>query len=144
MLFVLNSIPTPSEPFPVFVVISTTPAAALEPYSAAAAGPFSTHLGNGSVVDYVWYRFVDQPAISRLGLSDEQKAGLQAWAESLHDQGTDGLTIPPPTSGQLVSLDSELIVTPPPGLSRGYVPIAIGQRESTNKVFSSGFEAPEE
>ena len=32
-----------------------------------AAGPFTTRLNDGSTVTYVWYRFVDQPAIARLG-----------------------------------------------------------------------------
>jgi hypothetical protein len=93
-----------------------------------AAGPFTTVLSNGSEVTYVWYRFVDQPAIARLPLSDGERAKLQAWAGRVHDQGTNGLTIPPPTSGHLVSLDPGQIVTPPPGLERGYVPIAIGQK----------------
>lgn len=92
-----------------------------------AAGPFTTALSNGSVIEYVWYRFVDQPAIARLPLSEADRARLQAWAESVHDQGVDGLTIPPPTSGQLASIDRGELVLPPPGLTRGYVPIAISQ-----------------
>ncbi len=93
-----------------------------------AAGPFTATLNNGSVVDYVWYRFIDQPAIVNLGLSAADRAKLQTWAESVHAQGLNGLTIAPPTSGQLASFDPGILVTPPAGLSRGYVPIAIGQR----------------
>ena len=31
-------------------------------------------LNDGSVVRYTWYRFVDQPAIAALGLSESQRA----------------------------------------------------------------------
>jgi hypothetical protein len=33
----------------------------------------------------------------------------------------------PPTHGKLVSLDPALVVTPPPGLEAGYVPIVTGK-----------------
>ena len=92
-----------------------------------AAGPFTTTLNNGSVVDYVWYRFIDQPAIMNLGLSAADRTKLQTWAESVHAQGV-SLTIAPPSSGQLASFDPGILVTPPAGLTRGYVPLAIGQR----------------
>jgi hypothetical protein len=42
--------------------------------------------------------------------------------------GLNGPTFESPTSGNLVSIDNGLIVTPPPNLSVGYVPIAIGQQ----------------
>ena len=71
---------------------------------------------------------VDERFITGEG-SDFEK--FQAWAETVHDQGTNGLTIPPPSSGELVSLDGGQLVTPPAGLERGYVPIAIGQRDAT-------------
>jgi hypothetical protein len=96
-----------------------------------AAGPFTTNLNDGSTVRYVWYRFIDQPALARLPLTDEMKIKLQTWAESVHSMGLNGLTIPPPSSGQLVSVDEGLLVRPPAGLDRGYVPIAIAQ-SSTN------------
>jgi hypothetical protein len=38
-----------------------------------------------------------------------------------------GITIPPPSSGNLATLDPGLIVTPPAGLEKGYVPIVIRQ-----------------
>jgi hypothetical protein len=96
-----------------------------------AAGPYQTNLNNGSTVEYVWYRFVDQPAISRLPLSASVRDKLQSWAEAVHDMGVDGLTIPPPSSGSLISVDERLMVTPPAGLERGYIPIAIAQWETT-------------
>ncbi len=92
------------------------------------AGPFSITLSDGSVVDYVWYRFVDQPAIARLGLSDAERQQLQAFVVSLHEHsGLAGLAIPAPSAGQLVSMDPALFVTPPAGLEFGYVPIVIDQ-----------------
>jgi hypothetical protein len=93
------------------------------------AGPFTVTLQDGSMVDYVWYRFVDQPAIARLGLDADARARLQAFAEALHaSAATDGLTIPPPSSGTLVRIDDAQLVIPPPGLERGYVPIVIRHR----------------
>jgi hypothetical protein len=94
-----------------------------------AAGPFSVVLSDGSSVQYVWYRFVDQPAITRLGLADSVRQRLQdfvaAWQAA---SGTEGVTIAAPTSGTLASLDPALLVTPPAGLEQGYVPIVIAQQ----------------
>jgi len=94
-----------------------------------AAGPFSVMLSDGSSVQYVWYRFVDQPAILRLGLADSVRQRLQdfvaAWQAA---SGTQGVTIAAPTSGTLASLDPALFVTPPTGLEQGYVPIVIAQQ----------------
>lgn len=93
------------------------------------AGPFTATLTDGSIVDYVWFKFVDQPAIARLGLSVGVRAKLQAFAESYHQvSGTNGVTIAPPSSGRLATIDPAQIVTPPPGLEKGYVPIVIRQR----------------
>jgi hypothetical protein len=92
------------------------------------AGPFTVSLSDSSSVDYVWYKFVDQPAIARLGLSDDVRQRLQTFVESLHEHsGLDGITIPPPSAGSLASIDTAQFVTPPPGLEKGYVPIVIRQ-----------------
>lgn len=45
----------------------------------------------------------------------------QTWARIDRDY------LPPPSRGKLASLDPALIVTPPPGLEAGYVPIATRQ-----------------
>ncbi len=93
------------------------------------AGPFTAALNDGSFVDYVWYKFVEQPAIRRLGLSAGELQDLQALVEDLHaSYGTSGPTIPPPTGGALAMIDPALIVSPPSGLEVGYVPIIIRQR----------------
>jgi hypothetical protein len=95
------------------------------------AGPFTAKLSD-SLVEYVWYRFVDQPAIAQLGLDASQREYLQRFVESLHEQaGVNGLTIPPPSSGTLARIDAGLIVKPPPGLTTGYVPIVIRQYRVT-------------
>lgn len=91
-------------------------------------GPYSAKLVDGSVVTYHWYRFVDQPSFQQYQWSAEKKAKLQAFVEKLHEAWpTDRDYMAPPTRGRLVSLDPALIVTPPPGLEAGYVPIVTRQ-----------------
>jgi hypothetical protein len=93
------------------------------------AGPYTTTLADGSIIDYVWYRFVEQPAIARLGLDATTLERLQTFAESVHAGGSlASVTIPPPSSGRLVTVDPAQLVTPPPGLERGFVPLVIRQR----------------
>jgi hypothetical protein len=91
-------------------------------------GPFTARLVDGSVVTYSWYRFVDQPSFQQYNWSAEKKARLQAFVEKLHAHWpTDRDYMAPPTRGKLVSLDPALLVTPPPGLEAGYVPIVTRQ-----------------
>ena len=93
-----------------------------------AAGPFTVTLGDGSLVTYAWYRFVDQPSFRQYGWPEEKKAKLQSFVERVHrNWPTDRDYMPPPTSGELVSLDPALLVTPPEGLKVGYVPIVTRQ-----------------
>jgi len=93
-----------------------------------AAGPFQAHLGDGSVVTYHWYRFADQPALLNADLTDRQRESLQARVEKLHrNWKKDRDYLPPPTVGKLADIDPALIVSPPPGLEAGYVPIATRQ-----------------
>lgn len=100
------------------------------PFSSAdwSAGPFTAALSDGSTVEYVWYRFVDQPAIARLGLADSVRTQLQAFVTSFHEHsGTQGVTMAAPSAGTLAAVDAALIVSPPAGLELGYVPIVIRQ-----------------
>jgi hypothetical protein len=91
-------------------------------------GPFTARLVDGSLVTYSWYRFVDQPSFQQYHWSAEKKAKLQALVERLHAHWTlDRDYIAPPTRGKLVALDPALLVTPPPGLEVGYVPIVTRQ-----------------
>jgi hypothetical protein len=92
------------------------------------AGPFQAHLGDGTVVTYSWYRFADQPAILNADLSDKEREQLQAKVETLHRRWKkDRDYLPPPAVGKLADLDPGLLVTPPPGLEVGYVPIVTRQ-----------------
>ena len=94
-------------------------------------GPFTVKLADGSAVTYSWYRFVDQPSFQQYHWSAEKKAKLQSLVEKLHaDWRTDRDYMAPPKRGQLVALDPallDLLVTPPPGLEVGYVPIVTRQ-----------------
>ncbi|MFH5805389.1 hypothetical protein [Alienimonas sp. DA493] len=109
-----------------------TDAAAVWTTPGPAAGPFTARPGDGSEVTYYWYRFVDQPAVRRAGLSDAQREVLQERVERLHRRWTpDRDYLPPPTAGgALADLDPALLVTPPEGLEVGYVPIAARQAKA--------------
>jgi hypothetical protein len=92
------------------------------------AGPFQAHLGDGSIVTYYWYRFADQPALLNADLTDQERENLQVRVEKLHRAWKkDHDYLPPPGIGKLADVDPALIVTPPPGLEVGYVPIATRQ-----------------
>jgi len=92
------------------------------------AGPFQAHLGDGSVVTYYWYRFADQPALLNADLTDKERESLQKRVEKLHrNWKKDCDYLAPPEIGKLASIDPALIVTPPPDLEVGYVPIATRQ-----------------
>jgi len=93
-----------------------------------AAGPFQSQLGDGSVVTYYWYRFADQPALLNADLTAVQREALQARAEKLHRHWKkDRDYLPPPAMGKLAEIDPALIVSPPPGMEAGYVPIVTRQ-----------------
>jgi hypothetical protein len=92
------------------------------------AGPFKAKLGDGSVVTYYWYRFADQPAMLNADLTEAERELVQARVEKLHRTWTkDRNYLTPPDLGTLASIDPALILTPPPGLEIGYVPIATRQ-----------------
>ena len=92
------------------------------------AGPFQARLGDGSIVTYYWYRFADQPALLNADLTDQEREDLQARVEKIHRSWKkDREYLPPPTIGKLAEIDPALILTPPPGLEAGYVPIATRQ-----------------
>ena len=91
-------------------------------------GPFKARPGDGSVVTYYWYRFADQPALLNADLTDQEREALQVKVEKLHrNWKKDRDYLAPPAFGKLAELDPALILTPPPGLEVGYVPIATRQ-----------------
>ncbi len=93
-----------------------------------AAGPFQARLGDGSIVTYYWYRFADQPAILNADLTDTEREALQVRVVKIHRSWKkDRDYLAPPAFGKLAELDPALMVTPPPGLEAGYVPIVTRQ-----------------
>lgn len=97
------------------------------------AGPFKAKLGDGSVVTYYWYRFADQPAMLNADLTAEEREQVQVRVEKLHRTWTkDRNYLTPPDAGTLADLDPALILTPPPGLEAGYVPVATRQELEAN------------
>jgi hypothetical protein len=89
------------------------------------------------VVTYYWYRFADQPALLNADLTDKERESLQTRVEKLHrNWKKDRDYLAPPAIGKLAHIDPALIVTPPPGLEAGYVPIATRQ-ESQNIAVKS-------
>lgn len=99
------------------------------------AGPFTADMGDGTTLSYYWYRFVDQPAIIHANLPTAIREALQTRVEQMHSNWshTDEY-LTPPAVGQIATLDPNGIVTPPPGLEVGYVPIVTRQEKSTRKV----------
>ena len=92
------------------------------------AGPFQAHLGDGSVVTYYWYRFADQPSLLNADLTDQEREAMQVLVEKLHrNWKKDREYLAPPKIGKLADIDPALILTPPPGMEVGYVPIATRQ-----------------
>jgi hypothetical protein len=95
------------------------------------SAPITAVLSDGSQITYCWYRFVDQPALQHLHLSEADKSRLQAMAERI--QANWPITrnyMAPPSSGALATLDSAIIVTPPRGMEVGYVPILTRQESA--------------
>jgi hypothetical protein len=93
-------------------------------------GPFYAKLSDGSVVTYYWYRFVDQPSLQQLHLGQKEKEELQSRIELIHSTWKiNGVYMPSPSSGKLVTIDQALVVKPPRGLEVGYVPIVTRQEK---------------
>ena len=85
-------------------------------------------LNDGSVLRYTWYRFVDQPALAALDLTAKQKTDLQTIVEQIHTEGGQQTEfIEPPSQGNLVELQQEVLVEPPAGAEVGWVPVVISQ-----------------
>jgi hypothetical protein len=95
------------------------------------AGPFIAYLSDHSEVTYFWYRFIDQPVFQQFNWSEGKKDSLQLLIEEMHKHWTiEQEYMKAPSSGNLVTFDPALFVTPPPEYSIGYVPIVIRQEKS--------------
>ena len=114
----------PGEPF-------TSPSKGAWTAPGAATGPLQVRLGDGSLVTFRWYRFVDQPSFGQYRWSAEKRAELQSLVERIHRAWPiDRDYMAPPTRGELVKLDPALLVEPPKGLEVGYVPIVTRQERA--------------
>ncbi len=93
-----------------------------------AAGPFTVRLNDKSLLTYYWFRFADQPAMLDADLTSAEREAMQLKVVKLHQNWTKDLQyLSPPTVGNLASIDSAQLVTPPAGLEIGYVPIPTRQ-----------------
>jgi len=106
--------------------------------SPKASGDFTTQLNDGSVVEYRWYKFVDQPAFQRFELNETEKTALQSAAIKMQKDWAKAPMMADPSKGELVAFDVGLLVSPPKGLEYGYVPIAVKQYMGSG----SGLTAP--
>lgn len=101
----------------------------------AKSEPFKATLSDGSIVTYSWYRFVDQPSLQSLKLSEEEKNTIQKNVERIHESWTsDKEYMAPPSQGKLALLDNAIIVTPPAGMEKGYVPIVTRQEAGKKRL----------
>jgi hypothetical protein len=96
------------------------------------AGPFAARLADGSIAEYCWYRFDQQPTIvaRRSEIKDSDLERMQRFAEAVHSHWPitgRNYTPLPSNGGPLASLDDGLIVEPPSGLEVGYVPVVTRQ-----------------
>lgn len=99
-----------------------------------AAGPFQAFPGDGSVITWYWYRFADQPALQNADLTDDEREALQRRVELIHRTWTkDREYLPPPARGTIAELDPAMLVTPPPGMEVGYVPIVTRQAQKDSE-----------
>jgi len=107
---------------------------------------YCTRTQSGTWIGFKWYRFVDQPELNQVFASikkkserDEARCFMQARIERLHDaQNADsGGSIPrwfdaPQGAEELpkekVSIDPALLLTPPVGMEKGFVPIPVFER----------------
>ena len=98
-------------------------------------GPFTVTLADGSLATYSWYRFIDQPSFQQYDWSETKKEKLQSFVERLHaNWPIDRDYMAPPSSGELATLDTALLVTPPKCLEVGYVPIVTRQEDAIDGV----------
>ena len=102
--------------------------------SPSASQTFSVQLNDGSIVEYRWYKFVDQPALQRFELNDAERSSLQATVEKIQKDWVNSQVIKNPSSGTLANFDGGLLVNPPKGLELGYVPIVSKQYFGTPKT----------
>jgi hypothetical protein len=106
---------------------------------------YCTRTGAGTWIGFRWYRFVDQPELNQVfaslpeGQRDAAKCYMQARIERLHEaQQADPTSVPrwfdapqgaKALPGPKVSIDRALLLVPPAGLEKGFVPIPVMERK---------------
>jgi len=104
---------------------------------------YCTRTQSGTWLGFKWYRFIDQPELNQVFASmekserDSARCFMQARIERLHEAQSSGQGIPrwfdaPQGASDLpkakVGIDPALILTPPTGLEKGFVPIPLYER----------------
>ena len=105
--------------------------------SPKASEDFTAQLNDGSTAVYRWYKFVDQPALQRFELNESEKSNLQSVVIKMQKDWATTAMMADPTKGSLVTFDSGLLTSPPPGLEYGYVPIVVKQFMSANSPLTT-------
>lgn len=105
--------------------------------SPKASEDFTAQLNDGSTAVYRWYKFVDQPALQRFELNESEKSKLQGAVIKMQKDWAKTAMMAEPSKGSLVTFDSGLLTSPPPGLEYGYVPIVVKQFMSANSPLTS-------
>jgi hypothetical protein len=96
-------------------------------------------ISDGSTVEYVWVRFVDQPGIHALNLYDVEKTKLQEFVVDLHKSwNNQNEFLTGPSRGKLAAFDRSLLVSPPSGMEFGFVPLVISQTGTPKTRVDSG------
>jgi len=82
-----------------------------------------------SWIAWKWYKFIDQPGLQRLKLTDEQKEFMQSRVEKLHEMaGQQSQWIKREAGVEeagIAQFDPAALVEPPEGLEKGYVPVIL-------------------
>ena len=107
---------------------------------------YQVELQNGSTATYVWFRYIEQPAIKTAQqnhpetYTDEYLNSLQTHIETLHREVNENSSVNPSDpvfinyrgsanpdnrDPNLVKIDPAQIVAPPKGFELGYVPVII-------------------
>lgn len=113
---------------PYDVLTRPSPGGCLSSPGPASSKLYCARMASKSWIAYKWYRFVDQPGLQRVGLTASQKKYMQARIEHLHESlhGQDQWIKRGEASKiGLAEVSGAQLVNPPPGMSKGYVPIAL-------------------
>jgi hypothetical protein len=98
------------------------------------AGPYYAILDDGSTAVYYWYKFNEQPSILNSDMDEAERKLIQKRVELIHKNWHKDDQYFPNPKQEKISLDTNLLVTPPKGLEAGYVPICVHQQLSTEKL----------